>query len=248
MDRGRMRVPRLTRAHRTAARHSPHRRAFGQYALPEHARRRVTNVASERETLCDALRAAGVRGVDDFGRFVNNTDYFPASSFDDEAAAPVLLARLPTITDGAVVAAVARHLRHVKISADGFDVLLDAFGRWAADDDDAGWALGDTLAHAARPENAGTMCELARRQAYGHSRQMIVHAIWRWRKFDGVEPTLRDLVADPDVSLHAMSALARVVSPTEMIAVLEPLQDDADPIVRKQARRQLTKVRRKVGQ
>ena len=168
-------------------------------------------MASEREDLCDALRVAGVRGVEDFGRFVNNTDHFRSSRFDDEAAAPILLARLSTLTDGAVVAAVARHLRHVEIPADRFDALVDAFGRWATDDsdNDAGWAMGDTLAHAARPENATIMCELARRKAYGRSRQMIVYALWRWRKFDGVAPTLRDLVGDPDVSLHTMSSLAR---------------------------------------
>ncbi len=75
---------------------------------------------------------------------------------------------------------------------------------------------------------------------------MIVHALWRWRKFDGVESTLRGLVADPDVSLQAMSALARVISPSEMLAVLEPLQANGDPAVRKQAQRQLTKTRRNV--
>jgi HEAT repeat protein len=208
----------------------------------------VSIVASERENLCDALRVAGVRGVEDFGRFVNNTDYFRASSFDDERAAPVLLARLRTLADDAVVAAVARHLRHVRIPADAFDSLVGAFDHWAPKDTDAGWALGDTLAHAARPKNAATMCELAQRKACGHSRQMIVDALWRWRKLECVEPTLRSLVTDPDVSLHAMSALARVITPSEMLAVLEQLQDDADPTVRKQAQRRMRKVRRKVGQ
>ena len=205
-------------------------------------------MVSERDALCDALRAGGVRGVDDFGRFINNTSYFRASDFDDEAAAPVLLARLSSMTDGSVVAAAARHLRHVRIPADAFETLVDAFDDWATEGGDAGWALGDTLAHAARAENAATMCELAQRQAYGRSRQMIVDALWRWRSSDGVEPTLRGLVADPNVSLHAMSALARIISPNEMLAVLEPLQDDPDPTVRTQAQRRLTKVRRKLAQ
>jgi len=70
----------------------------------------------------------------------------------------------------------------------------------------------------------------------------------RWRDFGGVEPTFRGLVTDADVSLHAIGALARVISPSEMLAVLEPLQSDIDRTVQKHAQRQLTKVRRKLGQ
>jgi len=204
-------------------------------------------VDSEQEVLCDALRAAGVKGVDDFGYFANSA-HFRASEFDAVGAAPILLARLPSLTEALVVSAAARHLRHVRIPADAFGTLVDAFRHWATQDFDAGWALGDALSHAARPENVTTMCALAQDRTYGRSRQMIVGALWRWRKSDEIGGTLRHLTADPDVSLHAMSALARVVSPRDLVAVLEPLTDDADANVRKQAQRQLAKARRKLGQ
>jgi HEAT repeat protein len=208
---------------------------------------RVTAVDAEKDALCNALQAAGVRGVHDFGRFVNNTADFRESDFDDAAAAPVLLAQLPRLTQPQLVAATVRHLRHVDRRALDFETLVGAFRSWAARDLDAGWALADAVAYAAGSKHAETMCGLAKDRSYGRSRQMIVHALWRWRKSDDVEPTLRDLVTDPDVALHAMVALARVISPNDMIAVLEPLTDDADASVRNQAHRQLSKIRRKLA-
>src|SRR5262249_31950643 len=154
---------------------------------------------------------------------------------------------LPSLADGAVVAAAARHLRHVRMPRGAFNTLVDAFEHWAPEGSDAGWALGDAVAHAARPEHAEVLRELAQHKTYGHSLQMIRHALWRWRKIDRIEPPLRGLVTDPDVSLHAISALTRVISPSEMLAVLEGAQDDRDPAVREQVRRQLTKLRRKLG-
>ena len=204
------------------------------------------DVDQEAEEIRSVLRDAGVRGADDFGYFVNSS-HLRASEFDAATAAPVLLARLPTLTQGSVVAAAARHLRHARIPHDEFASLVDVFRGWAARDFDAGWALGDALAHAARSDDGATMCDLAQNPAYGRSRQMIVHALWRWRKsFADVEETLRRLVSDPDVSLQAMSALARVIPPAEMVALLEPLAAGGDTNVREQARRQLLKARRKL--
>jgi hypothetical protein len=66
---------------------------------------------AEWAALRASLTAAGVRGSEEVGRFVNNTDYFPASRFDESAAMPVLLQALPGITDPRLVSAVAGHLR-----------------------------------------------------------------------------------------------------------------------------------------
>jgi len=54
-------------------------------------------VTDDWATVKNALRAAAVPGVDEFGRFVNNTKYFEPSGFDDVAAAPVLVALLPAL-------------------------------------------------------------------------------------------------------------------------------------------------------
>jgi hypothetical protein len=198
--------------------------------------------------VCDALRSAGVAGVDDFGRFVNNTKYFAPSRFDDRAAMPVLLGLLPDLTDGNVVSPVARHLKHGDIRPQGFAVVFDAFRRWGADSPDAGWVLGDTLARAADKTKGAVMVDLATDARYGRSRQMIVFALWRWHATAPAEAALRVLVRDRDLSLQAMSALGRVVGPAAMVPVLEDLAAHADsPVVQQQAKRQLTKVRRRLS-
>jgi hypothetical protein len=50
------------------------------------------------------LQAAGVDGVDDLGRFVNNTVYFAPSRLDEGAAQPMLLRLLPTLSEPRLVA------------------------------------------------------------------------------------------------------------------------------------------------
>jgi hypothetical protein len=204
-------------------------------------------VVAERERVCEALRSAGVAGVDDFGRFVNNTNYFAPSRFDDDAATPILLRFLLDLTDAKVVATVARHLQHGRIGPRGFDVVLDAFRRWATDSSEAGWVLGHTLTRAADETKGELMIDLASDSRYGRSRQMIVYALWRWRATAPVEPALRVLIRDPDVSLQAISALGRVVGKAAMVPVLEDLAAHAgNPTVQEQANRQLRKIRQKL--
>ena len=61
-----------------------------------------------------ALSVAGVAGVEDLGRFVNNTEHFAPSQFDERAAMPVLLDILPTATDAKLVEAIAAVGDHLK--------------------------------------------------------------------------------------------------------------------------------------
>ena len=56
-------------------------------------------VADEWELVQSILSRAGVSGFADFGRFVNNTEYFQASQFDEQSAMPVLMGLLPSLTD-----------------------------------------------------------------------------------------------------------------------------------------------------
>jgi hypothetical protein len=197
--------------------------------------------------VCDALRSAGVTGVDDFGRFVNDTTYFAPSRFDADAATPVLVRLLPDLTDAKVVATVARHLQDGRIRPGGFDVVLDAFRRWGTRSSEAGWVLGDSLTRAADETKGEVMVDLASDSRYGPSRQMIVYALWRWRSTAPVEAALRRLIHDPDVSVQAMSALGRVVGPAAMVPVLEDLAAHAgSATVKEQANRQLSTIRQKL--
>src|SRR4051794_20110421 len=95
--------------------------------------------------LCRELRAAGVAGVEDFGRFVSNVAAFRPSAFDEQAAMPTLLAILPSLSDPKVVAAVAGHLRRPWARPTAFPALLDAFVKSADVDHSTAWKVGDAL-------------------------------------------------------------------------------------------------------
>ena len=88
-------------------------------------------MADDTTRVRQALSNAGVEGVEDFSRFVNNTDYFAPSKFDERAAMPVLLALLPSLTEHKVVEAVAGHLRRPWARPSGFQPLLMAYRSWA---------------------------------------------------------------------------------------------------------------------
>jgi hypothetical protein len=167
------------------------------------------------ERVRTALRDHGVAGADDLGLFVNNREYVRPSGFDERAAMPVLVALLPTLTDAGTVETVARHLRRPWARSAAFPALLDAFRRWAVRDESAttAWALGDSLANAARPDDLPVLLDVVRNSGYGRGRQMVVHALWRFRSSDEVAPALVGLLGDPDVALHAMGALRRTVGP-----------------------------------
>lgn len=53
----------------------------------------------EWEQLRERLSAAGVAGVGDLGRFVSKPEHVGESSFDEQAAMPVLIEALPSLTD-----------------------------------------------------------------------------------------------------------------------------------------------------
>jgi hypothetical protein len=74
---------------------------------------------------------------------------------------------------------------------------------------------------------------------------MIVYALWRFRKEPRVADALGELVEDPDVSLHAMSALRRTVGNDAALPVLKRLsQTSPDRRVREQAAKEFRKADR----
>jgi hypothetical protein len=207
-------------------------------------------VADEWQVVRDSLAKAGVQGVEDFGKFVNNTKYFAPARLDEQAAAPTLLALLPTLHEPKVVASVAGHLNRPWLrQLDAFDTVLAAFERWAPLPGETGWVLGDTLAKAADKSKAGELVQLAANKAYGASRGCIVEALWRFKSQADVESLLRQLVREPDVALMAMTALQRTIGAQAMVPILEDLlASGTDTRVRKGAERQLRRVTRKVTQ
>lgn len=199
-------------------------------------------MADDWKNLRHALREAGVEGVDDLGRFVDKPGHFRSSQFDERAAMPVLLARLPSLTDPDAVAAVAGHLKRPWARPRAYPALRAAFLEWAHSHPTLGWSLGEALANAAQHEQLQDLIELAENEAYGSARQMIVLALGRFGSDPRVPSALIGLSADSNVSLHAMSALRRSVGNEAALPHLRSLeQSHPDQRVREQARREIKK-------
>lgn len=198
----------------------------------------------------DALAAAGVAGVEDLGRFVNNTQYFAPSKLDEQAAAPVLMKLLPELEDTRVVRTVARHLigPWLKRHPGAYDHLRAAYLRWAPEKDETGWVLGDALSRAADRSRADDLVALAMIGDHGMARAFIVDALWRFRGSCDVEAPLRQLIGDPSVVRMALSSLQRTVGAEAMVPVVERVHaESADPDVRAAAGEQLRRLRRKLS-
>lgn len=208
--------------------------------------RQSVPVADEWERVRAALREAGVAGVEDLGRFVNNTKYFEPSRLDEAAAAPVLLRLLPELENERLVRTIGRHLQSKSVSKECYDRVLAAYRKWGRLQGETGWVLGDTLARKADKSRADDFLSLASDRDFGASRAFIVDALWRFKSVVDVEPLLRALIREPDVSVYAMSALQRTIGVERMASTLRELLDEApDGQVVEHARRQLKRVEKK---
>jgi len=163
---------------------------------------------------------------------------------------PILIEALPTLTDGKLVGAVAGHLRRPWARPAAFDSLLAAFEAWAQRDDSAttGWHLGDALATTATVAQVETLLRISEDRKYGMARQMVVHALGRFKKAPEVPQALVGLIQDPDVALHAMQALRRVLGAREALPYLEQVERDRrGTAVGEQAAREAKKTRKSLS-
>lgn len=191
------------------------------------------------------LTDAGVDGVQDLGRFVSNPEFFGSSAFDEKAAMPVLIAQLPHLTDAKLVGAVAGHLRRPWARPAAFNALLDAFEAWAQRDGGTGWHLGDALGTTATATHVEALLRISQDTRYGVARQMVVHALGRFKNAPEVPLALVDLIEDPDVALHAMQALRRVLGAREALPHLERVErEQRGTTVGEQSAREAKKARK----
>lgn len=205
----------------------------------------------DRQRVINELIDAGVCGVGEFGRFVNNTKYFEPSQFDEVAAAPILLRLLPELNDAKVVATVGRHLKRPWVrKIDGaFEAVLRAYERWAHTPGEVGWVLGDTLSSLADRTRASQLYGLADDASTGSARACIVESLWRFKATLDVEPLLRELVADPDVAFMAVTALQRTVGPERSLDVLRGVAANSqDEVVVRAAAQAIRRVEKKLAQ
>lgn len=204
---------------------------------------------NEWEQLRERLASAGVYGSEDLGRFASNPEFFGESRFDERAAMPVLVEALPSLTDSQLVGAVAGHLRRPWARPAAFDALLAAFEEWAQRDGSAtGWHLGDALGTAATVAQAGALVRIGQDRRYGQARQMVVHALGRFKEAPEVRQALPGLIEDPDVALHAMQALRRVLGAEEALPHFERVEHERrGTTVGDQAAREAKKARKSLS-
>ena len=99
-----------------------------------------------------------------------------------------------------------------------------------------GWTIGDALVTVATVRDVEVVLDLVTNRNYGKSRQMIVHSMWRFKRDSRTVGVLLNLIEEPDVSPHAMSALRRTEGNEAALPHLVTVRDsNPDPTVRKQA-------------
>jgi hypothetical protein len=177
----------------------------------------------ERGALLVALAGHRVTGLEDFGRLVNDTTHVAPSAFDVRSSWPVLLEWFPRLSQPGLVETVARYLGQSGLHPRAFPALEAGFRRWAGRDAGPGWTIGASLAAAATIAQLPPLLDLATDERFGRDRQMIVESLWRYGKNELVAPVLIDLIHDPDVGLHAMSALRRTLGNAAALPHLEHL-------------------------
>jgi hypothetical protein len=113
------------------------------------------------------------------------------------------------------------------------------------------WAIGNTLATLARPEDANAIIAILRERGHGRSRQMFCDALVRTRDPRRVD-VLIELIDDDDLAGHAIVALRqcgyrrRLPEPARVRPKLESVlrRPQASVLAKRQARSALAAIER----
>jgi HEAT repeat protein len=106
------------------------------------------------------------------------------------------------------------------------------------------WVIGNALEVVADDSVFDDLEALVRDEAFGRARQMVVLGLGRSQDRRAV-PVLIDLLNDPDVAAHAAIALGKLRA-AEACSALEEHLADPQPLVRREAKKALTKLGRQL--
>lgn len=159
-----------------------------------------------------------------------------------------LLEWLPKTRNLDLIEAISRALTDPRARPIAARPLIDAFRAipieaWQASS--VKWAIANGLATVADASVFPDLVELATDRRHGTSREMLTYAIGR-SKVPDASRVLLDLLDDPDVSGHAIVALA-TLAPPEGRARIEPFVQDRRAWVRRAATRALFKIDQKTS-
>ena len=194
---------------------------------------------SEIVWLRSVLAAAGVAGANNLAMFSAGSF---VSTFDERAAAPILLRCLPSLSEPWLVGSVVRHLRHERANRTAFEALLRAYRQWTPRHSELGSEIGRTLIVVAVPsdrEHVAAILDLVSDPSAHGARRWLVDGLWRRRKDERVLPVMVTLCSDDEVCDLAMPALRRAIGNDDALPVLARLRDtSASDHVRVHAARQ----------
>jgi HEAT repeat protein len=156
----------------------------------------------ERAALEAELETAGI-DTTEFGLFHD----FGLTTFDYEAAAPILVEWLPRVREPADTEVIARSLTGTKSAAAlAARALTAAFRGLPPEQDSVKWAIGNALATLADAGVADDLLELLRDSRHGYSRQLLCDALKR-TKDPRAANALIEAIDDDDIAGHAILAL-----------------------------------------
>lgn len=159
-----------------------------------------------------------------------------------EPTIPILLHWLPLVNHQDVRESIIRCLSVPWTGNRATAYLIEEFRRTAAETNDYAWTIGNALSIVDVKGFEKEIINLCRNSKYGRARQMIIMGLHRLRNPEAEEVAL-DLLSDPEVKLHAIIALGKMKSKRALFQ-LEKLLVDKQAVIRKEARKAITKINR----
>lgn len=159
-----------------------------------------------------------------------------------KASVPILLHWLPSVTHLNVKEEIIRLLGTPWTGNRATKYLIEEFRKTALEHPHYAWAIGNTLSTVDVKGFEKEIISLARHSQYGIARQMLVMGLHRLHNSEAAEAAL-DLLSDEDVKVHAIIALGKMKSKRALFH-LEKLLTDKKPLIRKEARKAITKIMR----
>lgn len=158
-----------------------------------------------------------------------------------KTALPILQRWLPLMDEPAIKEEIVRALSVPWVGNTATAQLIDEFKK-ADPASSLAWAIGNALSIVSVDGFEKEVIQLALNRKYGQARQMIVLGLGRLRSWDAQEAAV-ELLNDEDVKLHAIQALGAMKSKRALFE-LEKLLTDKRAVIRKEARKAITKINR----
>jgi HEAT repeat protein len=163
---------------------------------------------------------------------------------DYRVAIPVLIKWLPLVNDIAVKTELVRALSTKWAKPEAAQPLIEEFRKAPMEKVSFKWAIGNALSEVADATVFDEVAELVRDKQHGRAREMLAVALANTKAPQAVD-ILVELLDDEQIAGHALMGL-RKLAPPEARGAIERFVDHPKAWVRKEARRALAKIDKKL--